>query len=93
MNIRHVAAVATVGWYLILPPISDGTVEVTAPLSRWEIQFSFETATDCQGSLSQTVNQALVDLQKPMAHDKENLVLQSSSGTGIASTDPRLKTR
>jgi hypothetical protein len=64
MNARHAAALALVGWYLLLPPISDGTPDVTAPLSRWEILFPYETARDCQSSLFRIVGQALVDLQK-----------------------------
>jgi hypothetical protein len=91
VNARHAAALALVGWYLLLPPIGDGTPEVTAPLSRWEILFSYETERDCQISLSRIVGQTLVDLQKPMARDKKNFVLRLSSGTCVASNDPRLK--
>jgi hypothetical protein len=90
-NLRHAAALALVGWYLMLPPINDGTPEVTAPPSRWEILFPYDTARDCQISLSRIVGQTLVDLQKPMARDKENFVLRLSSGTCVASDDPRLK--
>jgi hypothetical protein len=91
MKLHHAAALALAGWYLMLPPIGDGTPEVTAPLSRWEILFPYDTARDCQSSVYRIVNQALVDLQEPMARDQENFVLRLSSGTCIASSDPRLK--
>jgi len=42
MNLRHAAALALVGWYLITPPsqfepprLSNGTFDRSAPFSRW----------------------------------------------------------
>jgi hypothetical protein len=91
MKPRHAAALALVGWYLMVPPISNGTPAIAAPLSRWEIQESYDTAVECQSNLYLVVKQALTDLQKPMIQDKKNLVLQFSSATCVASDDPHLK--
>ena len=91
MNLRHTVALALVDWYLMVPPISNGTPEIAAPLSHWEIQSSYDTAVECQSNLYIVVTQALADLQKPMVQDKKSLVLQFSSATCVASDDPRLK--
>jgi hypothetical protein len=91
MKPHHAAALALVDWYLMMPPISNGTPEIAAPLSRWEIQSSYDTAVECQSNLYLVVKQALADLQKPMVQDKKSLVLQFSSATCVASDDPHLK--
>ena len=47
MNLRHTAALALVGWYLMLPPIKENKAAcvplqvVDAPLNEWEISQSF----------------------------------------------------
>jgi len=48
VNLRHAAALALVGWYLVLPPISDGKPDTSAPLSSWEQWRSFDTAESCE---------------------------------------------
>ena len=64
MKLRHAAALALMGWYLMTPAINPspgqtGTpaevmrtghfyVVPDAPLSKWEIQGSFDTASDCE---------------------------------------------
>ena len=91
MNRRHAAALALVGWYLMVPPTSNGTPAIADPLSRWEIKESYDTSVECQSNLYLVVKQALTDLQKPMIQDKKNLVLQFSSAICVASDDPHLK--
>jgi hypothetical protein len=69
MNLRHTAALALVGWYLMIPPSiepdlsSDAKVQANlnnppafefddkAPLSRWEIDKSFDRDDDCQQAI------------------------------------------
>jgi hypothetical protein len=53
MNLRHAAALALVGWYLMVPPFTAqraGPVDVDdqAPLSKWTIAGSFDTAEQCR---------------------------------------------
>ena len=50
MNLRHAAALALVGWYLMAPPLSkDGDrVNENAPLSTWIITQSFDSARECE---------------------------------------------
>jgi len=56
MKALHAAALALVGWYLMAPPMYLPTydVDVDAPLSKWKIVGSFDTADEC--------NQGLINL-------------------------------
>jgi hypothetical protein len=47
MKPRHAAALALVGWYLLLPPInldSKAVLDIDAPFSKWEIYKAFDSA-------------------------------------------------
>jgi hypothetical protein len=49
MKPHHAAALALVGWYLMLPPVtSDGRIQKDASLSRWYIISNFETKEECE---------------------------------------------
>jgi len=49
MKLRHGAALALVGWYLMmLPSTSSGRIQKGAPLSHWYIFISFETKKECE---------------------------------------------
>ena len=56
MDPRHVAALALVGWYLMVPPLQGAAVNITAPIAKWEIKQSFDSAARCDDAL--TANQA-----------------------------------
>jgi hypothetical protein len=46
---RHAAALALVGWYLMLPPFKpDKTPDPTKPLAQWDIFKGFDSAADCE---------------------------------------------
>ena len=55
MKLRHAAALALVGWYLMVPPIVVRTLgnmigmdaDQSAPLSQWTIFRSYDTASSC----------------------------------------------
>ena len=54
-NSRHFAALAFVGWYLMMPPDSakiPHDVEPDAPLSRWVNVASFDTEDHCEKALT-----------------------------------------
>jgi hypothetical protein len=46
-RVCYAAALALVGWYLMLPPMRGGQPDETAPLSQWVIIESFNTAKEC----------------------------------------------
>jgi hypothetical protein len=50
MKPRHAAALALVGWYLIIPPLkSEWTPNPDAPLSEWDITGNtLDTAAACE---------------------------------------------
>jgi len=48
--LRRAAALALVGWYLMVPPLTSrtGPIKRDSPLSKWETWFAFDTANECQ---------------------------------------------
>jgi hypothetical protein len=51
MKLRHAAALALVGWYLMVPPENGTAVNVDAPLSKWFVRTAHDTTSDCQDGL------------------------------------------
>jgi hypothetical protein len=48
MKLRHAAALALVGWYLMIPPaLPNGQPNLGAPLSQWGQGGDFDTAAAC----------------------------------------------
>jgi hypothetical protein len=64
MNLRHAAALALVGWYLMVPhvcvdrPVPAWCRESSDPVGRWTIRDSFDTAAQCRGELISWQEQA-----------------------------------
>jgi len=56
---RHAVALALVGWYLMVSP-DWGTKDT--PLSQWEIQGSYDTATECREAFEQRLNEEAAQL-------------------------------
>ena len=57
MNIRHAAALALVGWYLMTPPMVMPnrvttwiTYDTTAPPSKWDHIGSLDETADCEAA-------------------------------------------
>jgi hypothetical protein len=54
VKLYHTAALALVGWYLMMPPATRGWFSATtthndsAPLSQWTTLRSFDTSLECQ---------------------------------------------
>jgi len=50
MNLRHAAALALVGWYLMVPqPDAPGKApNANAPLSQWNQMGAFDNASNCE---------------------------------------------
>jgi hypothetical protein len=51
MKLSHAAALALVGWYLMVPPITDGEKAIP-PISQWGLDYSFDSAAACQAVLN-----------------------------------------
>jgi hypothetical protein len=54
MNLRHAAALALAGWYLMVPPRLSHSPKggQIAPLSRWTIGCTFESEKACDAERS-----------------------------------------
>jgi hypothetical protein len=95
MNLRHAAAIALVGWYLMVPPRPAGPrmpgalagwPDTNAPLSKWIIDKSFDSAEDCERGFRKLVGEAGI------AQDNESAAarFQSFNPLCVATNDPRL---
>jgi hypothetical protein len=89
MNLRHAAALALVGWYVMVPPLG----KLHDPLSTWQIVKVFDSADECQSYRDKIViffgNKHL-----PMWHKTDGNGVEYFDATAaqcIASDDPRLK--
>jgi len=89
VNLRHVAALALVGWYLMQPPwVSHNTFDASAPLSRWKIATSFDSAADCENFLS---SNGLYYRTHPNVKQADWFARLWGASQCIATDDPRLK--
>jgi hypothetical protein len=53
MKPRHAAALALVGWYLLVPPLVNAPykIDTEAPLTSWKVYQTFDTHEECDKSL------------------------------------------
>jgi hypothetical protein len=100
MKPRHAAALAIVGWYLMVPsvlphagPAADvpakDLVDLDAPIGQWTQWESFDSALACQNGRQKLINTTT----KFGAFDDENVEWSERSifAKCIASDDPRLE--
>jgi hypothetical protein len=96
MKPRHAAALALVGWYLMVPPLTSGggphDILFHAPLSKWEVGQEQDSKVECQNDLKENIED-LEDLKHVDDCASGSCVIithQFASGRCIASDDPRL---
>ena len=105
MNLRHAAALALVGWYLMIPPVEfKGTATIpksvfvasNAPFSEWEMSGSFDTAKECEAARPAIGTPS--DFRHQSADDAAAKIRMSAIvafakryAQCIATDDPRLK--
>jgi hypothetical protein len=97
MKVRHAAALALVGWYLMLPPLKLGQSgkyhpDFEVPLNQWESYQSYDDAAKCEEDKART----LIALQRvshefPADRSAATDAEQAVFGQCIATDDPRLK--
>ena len=85
MTFRHAAALALVGWYLMLPPPNPrafGGVDDDAPIVQWKLFDSYDSAMECKMAAERMV----------ASGDSTGVVeAQLKQARCIATDDPRLK--
>jgi len=96
MKPRHAAALALVGWYLMIPPIgAHRTIHDDAPISSWRIESSYDKAAECEEGRSawkRTTLDEAKNLHLAIKESDTELVLMDFKlGVCVATDDPRLK--
>jgi len=85
VNLRHAAALALVGWYLMIPPTNPRAVDGVnddAPVTQWKLFDSYDSAMECK-----TAAERLVASGNYTGLVEE----QFKRARCIATDDPRLK--
>jgi len=93
MRLRHAAALALVGWYLMAPPWKDSSHKewlISAPLSQWVVIDEFDTAAECKQNWSYWFNRWIHEKPSKVPAEKEALY-ERIKGKCISTDDPRLK--
>ncbi len=99
MKLRHAAALALVGWFLMLAPRTSDSLPVTydtsVPLNTWTRIGSYDTPAECDEGKKEVPAEILQaeagrsEEQKKLAN--ETIVNLLKASTCIATDDPRLK--
>jgi hypothetical protein len=97
MKAPHGAALALVGWYLMVPPPvvhSSVPVDSDAPLSKWGIFSTHDSAAECEQGLVAFYKLAKAELIANPDDERGRLQFyQLESSQCVASDDPRLKAK
>jgi hypothetical protein len=97
----HAAALALLGWYLMVPPpmrLSDGRIDpdmisdLSAPLPHWYRVRSFDTAAACTAELEVMKRRAAV-WKRQAAREHPLPALGEPENRCVSSDDPRLGTQ
>jgi hypothetical protein len=92
---RHAAALALVGWILMVPPPvlhSSLPVDLGAPLSEWRLFSLHDSAADCEQGLVAFYKLAKTELAANPADERDRIQFyQLENSQCVASDDPRLK--
>ncbi len=88
MNLRHTAALALVGWYLMVPP----AIGPDLPIAKWTHTASYDTAAECEkGRVEALAHFKESNPPLPPHITREEAVNSLISSECIATDDPRLK--
>jgi hypothetical protein len=106
MKPGHAAALALVGWYLMMPPNKKND----APLSEWTVSRSYDSAQACQSAQNKNRDQAAAKLKtydnmtdqqrRDLQHNQQAFDQETADSDSfdqafqsacVASDDPRLK--
>jgi len=95
MNPRHAAALALVGWYLMVPPSADVAADLATglePLRFWFQVGSFDSANACEQGRQVMTDRFMADLQKDPSNAEDVHSFDAFYYSEcVASDDPRLE--
>jgi len=97
INPRHAAALALVGWYLMVPPLKGDSssgyrADYDAPLSQWTVLSPFDSASPCDTQHRRDVDDGASAMKKAPKGSFDWAVAQKlTQSQCIATDDPRLR--
>lgn len=103
MNLRHTAALALIGWYLMLPPVNDDNkVIADAPLWKWNQSVSFDSANECERTLHFVAHTPMTPSEYQTAQKAarkahrvplslSEMDIRTAAARCVSTDDPRLK--
>lgn len=96
MKLCHAAALALIGWYLMVPPLVEAPykIDMEAPLTSWKVHQKFDSEEQCDKSLTSAQAKYNQTATAPLGTIKKGsraFALQMTFAQCIASDDPRLK--
>jgi hypothetical protein len=100
MRARHAAALALVGWYLMVPPdhpkLDDSIEWVSrAPLRDWQIVQRFDAASACENRKHEIISDAIHAIHDDAKARRTEAVLSayaiSNNATCVSRDDPRIR--
>jgi len=94
MNLRHAAALALVGCYLMVPPSPQGLtkgIDVNAALSQWTVLQSFDTAAECEKRRAALIDKLVLMPANPTSQAQIDAPPEPFKATCVATDDQRLK--
>ena len=105
MKSRHATALATVLWYLMIPPIgADNKIDPHAPLSQWRKGVGFESQQQCDDALKEAIQNPMTPAEyqaAAKATQKANMkplttvemTKRTAESICVAGDDPQLKAK
>ena len=98
MKPRHAAALALMGWYLLVPPLVNAPykVDTEAPLTSWKVFQTLNTREECDKSLLAAKAKYQPTATAPVGTIKKGtraFALQMTFAQCHSSDDPRLKAK
>ena len=96
MNIRHAAALALVGWYLLQPPWIDHILDLRTPLIKWVNLWAFDSDEQCEHAKADIVNGFKGDLdtaegKAPDSNDVTTLETVDSAAEMASASRPTIR--
>jgi hypothetical protein len=90
MDPRHAAALALVGWYLMMPATKKAALE--GPSGSWKVSSAHDTAADCEAVRAQGIEILKTAVQKQPNNDAALTALGIATfAQCVATDDPRLR--
>jgi hypothetical protein len=94
MNLRHAVALASLGWYLMLPPPlfhQRLAADTDAPLSKWTVSSAYDSANECNDGHLEYIAGVKQRTGVNPSNERDRAMLQQAvTSQCIASDDPRL---